>query len=39
MMLRIFESSVYVMTFAAVGVTCFECFVSTNGWLILAATL
>ncbi len=39
MMLRIFESSVCTMTFAAVGLTFFECFVSTNWLLTLAAVL
>ncbi len=39
MMLNIFESSIYTMTFAAVGVTFFDSFVSTNWLVTLAATL
>lgn len=39
MMLWIFESSVYTLTFAAVGVTFFDSFVSTRWWLTLAAVL
>jgi len=39
MMLNIFESSIYTMTFAAVGVTFFDSFVSTHWWLTLAAVL
>jgi len=39
MILRILESSAYTMTFAAVGLTFFECFISTNWWLTLATTL
>ena len=39
MILNIFESSVYTMTFAAVGLTFFECFISTNWLLTLAAVL
>jgi hypothetical protein len=39
MILRIFESSVYTLTFAAVGVTFFDSFVSAGWWLTLAAVL
>jgi hypothetical protein len=38
MMLRIFESSAYAVTFIAVGLTFFECFMSANYLLTLAIT-
>ncbi len=36
MMLRIFESSIYMVTFVAVGLTIFECFLSTSYLLTFA---
>ena len=38
MMLRIFESSAYVVIFFVVGLTFFECFMSVNHLLTLAIT-
>jgi len=37
MMLRIFESSFFVVAFVAVGLTVFECFMSADFLLTLAA--